>query len=98
MHLAGILVAEQGGGFTQAHGQITVGALAVQIHLILEGTGHRPQGKALLGLIVGITHNEHTVQIVVPVAGDLIKLPLGHEGGLGQQVAPLLLNILHPAL
>ena len=98
MHLAGILIAEQGRGLAQAHGQIAVGALAVQIHLVLEGAGHGPQGEALLGLVVGVAQDEHTVQVMIPVAGDFIKLPLGHEGGLGQQVAPLLLNILHPAL
>ena len=47
---------------------------------------------------MGVAQHKHPVQIVVPVAGDLIKLPLGHQGGLGQQIAALLLGILHPAL
>lgn len=98
VHLAGVLVAEQGGRLAQAHGQVAVGPLPVQIHLILEGAGHRPQGKALLGFVIGVAQNEHAVQIVVPVAGDLIELPLGHQGSLGQQIAPLLLHVLHPAL
>ena len=98
VHLAGVLVAEQGRGLAQTHGQLTVGALAVQVDLILEGAGHGTQGKALLGLVVGIAQDEHAVQIVVPVAGDLVQLPFGHEGGLGQQIATLLLGVLDPAL
>ena len=47
---------------------------------------------------MGVAQDEHTVQVMIPVAGNFIKLTLGHEGGLGQQVAALLLNILHPAL
>ena len=35
---------------------------------------------------------------MVPVAGDLIQIGLGHQRGLGQQIAPLLLLVLHPAL
>ena len=35
---------------------------------------------------------------MVPVAGDLIELPLGEVGGLGEQVPVLLLRVLHPAL
>ena len=98
VHLAGVLVAEQGRGLAQTHGQLTVGALAVQVDLILEGAGHGTQGKALLGLVVGIAQDEHAVQVVVPVAADLVQVALGHQGGLGQQVAPLLLGVLHPAL
>ena len=52
VHLAGILIAEQSGGLAQAHGQVAVGPLAIQVYLILEGAGHRPQGEALLGLVV----------------------------------------------
>ena len=98
VHLAGVLVAEEGRGLAQTHGQVTVGPAAVQEDLVLEGAGHGTQGEALLGLVVGIAQNEHAVQIVVPVAGDLIQLPLGHEGGLGEQIAALLLGVLHPAL
>ena len=32
------------------------------------------------------------------MAGDLIELALGHQGGLGEEVAALLLGILYPAL
>ena len=98
VHLAGVLVAEQGGRLAQAHGQVTVAAAPVQIHLILEGAGHGTQSKALLRLVHGIAQDEHAVQIVIPVAGDLVQLALGHQGRLGQQVAPLLLGVLHPAL
>ena len=98
VHLAGILVAEQGGRLAQAHGQVAVAAAPVQEDLILERAGHGTQGKALLRLVHGVTHDEHTVQIVIPVAGDLIQLALGHQGRLGQQIASLLLGVLHPAL
>ena len=98
VHLAGVLVAEQGGRLAQTHGQVAVAAAAVQVHLILERAGHGTQGEALLRLVHGVAQDEHTVQIVIPVAGDLIQFPLGHQGRLGQQVAPLLLGVLHPAL
>ena len=98
VHLAGVLIAEEGRGLAQAHGQVPVAAAPVQEDLVLEGAGHGTQGKALLGLVVGIAQDEHAVQIVVPVAGDLVELPLGHIGGLGEEVAALLLLILHPAL
>ena len=98
VHLAGILIAEEGGRLAQAHGKIPVAPGAVQKHLVLEGAGHGTQGKALLGLIVGIAQDEHAVAVVIPVAGDLIELALGHIGRLGQQIAPLGLLVLNPAL
>ena len=99
VHLAGIFVAEQGRGFSQAHGQVPIGAGPVQKDLVLEGTGHGAEGKALLGFVVGVPHDEHAVQVVIPVAGDFIKLPLGHVGGFGAEIAPLVvLRVLHPAL
>ena len=45
-----------------------------------------------------VAQHKHPVEVVVPVAGDLVKLPLGHQRGLGQQIAALLFGILHPAL
>ena len=100
VHLAGILVAEQRArSRRQAHGQIAVGTAAVQIHLILEGAGHRAQGEALLRLVMRIAQHEHAVQIVIPVAGDLVQLALGHIGGLGEQISALSCSyILNPAL
>ena len=35
---------------------------------------------------------------MIPVAGDLVKLTLGHERGLGQQIAMRLFDVLDPAL
>ena len=49
VHLTGVLVAEQGRGLSQSHGQVPVGAGPVQEHLVLEGAGHGPQGEAILG-------------------------------------------------
>ena len=98
VHLAGILVAEQRRGLAQAHRQVAVGALAVQVDLILERAGHRAQGEALLRLVIRVAEDEHAVEIVIPVAGDLVKVALGHERGLGEKIAALLLGILDPAL
>ena len=98
VHLAGILVAEQRRGLAQAHRQVAVGALAVQVDLILERAGHRAQGEALLRLVIRVAEDEHAVEIVIPVAGDLVKVALGHQRGLGEKIAALLLGILDPAL
>ena len=35
---------------------------------------------------------------MIPVAGDLIKVALGHQRSLGQQIPAGLLHVLHPAL
>ena len=59
---------------------------------------HGPQGEALGVLVVGVAQDEHAVAVVIPVAGDLIEVPLGHEGGLGEQIAALLLGVFHPSL
>ena len=68
VHFAGILIAEKRGGLPETHGQIAVGTGTVQENLILEGTGHGAESKAVFGIIVGIPDDEHAVQIVIPVA------------------------------
>ena len=98
VHLAGILVAEERRGLAKAHGKIAVGALFVEEYLILEGTSHGTESKALLGLIVRIAQNEHTVKVVIPVTGDLVKISLCHQGRFGEQVAALLFLVLYPSL
>ena len=98
VHFAGILIAEQGRRLAQAHRQIAVAAAAVQIDLILERAGHRAQGEEFLRLILRVTHDEHAVKVMIPVAGDLIELALGHERSLGEQIAVRLLDVLDPAL
>ena len=97
VHLAAVLVAEQGGGFSQAHGQIPVGTHPVEEHLILEGAGHGPQGEDLLVLFL-VPQDEHPFLIVIPVPRNLIQIALGHQRGLGQEIAPLLLLVLHKPL
>ena len=67
MHLAGILIAEQGGSFAQTHGKIAVAAGAVEEYLVLERAGHGTQGKTFLGFIVGIAQYKHPIQIMIPV-------------------------------
>ena len=98
VHLAGILVSEQRRGLSEAHRQIAVGAGAVQKYLVLERTGHRTQREAFLGFVVGISEHKHAVEVVIPVAGDLVQLALGHKRGLGEQIAAPLFLVLHPAL
>ena len=98
VHFAGILVAEQRRRFAEAHRQIAVAAAAVQIDLILERAGHRAQGEAFLRLILRVAHDEHAVKVMIPVAGDLVELALGHERSLGEQIAVRLLDVLDPAL
>ena len=98
VHFAGILVTEQCRSLTQSHRQVAIASFAVQIYLILERACHRTQRKALLRLIVRITDHEHSVQIMIPVAGDLVQLTFCHKRCLGQQIAVLLLHIFYPAL
>ena len=98
MHLGGSLIAEQRRRFAEAHRQIAVAAAAVQIDLILERAGHRTQGEAFLRLILRVAHDEHAVKVMIPVAGDLVELALGHERSLGEQIAVRLLDVLDPAL
>ena len=45
-----------------------------------------------------VAENEHAVEVVVPVAGDLIQLALGQQRRLRQQIAALFLLVLDPAL
>ena len=98
VHFAGVLIAEQRGRFAETHRQIAVRTAAVQIDLILERAGHRAQGEALLRLILRVAEDEHAVEIVVPVAGNLVKLTLGHERRLGQKIPVRLFDVLDPAL
>ena len=98
VHLAGVLIAEEGRGLAQAHGQVAVGPGPVQKDLVLERARHGTQGEALLRLVLRVAQDEHAVEIMVPVAGDLIELPLCHQRCLRQQIAALLLLILDPAL
>ena len=64
----------------------------------MERTSHRAQRKALLLLVIGIAHNEHTVAVVIPVTRDLVKIPLCKQRSLGQLTAACLLNVLYPPL
>ena len=68
VHLAAVLVSEQGRCFRQAHRQVTVAALSVQEHLILERAGHGSEGEAFLCFVCGVAEDEHSVEIVIPVA------------------------------
>ena len=98
VHFAGVFLAEQRTGLTQAHRQVTIGTSAVQEHLILERAGHGTQGEAFLRLVIRIAQDEHAVKVMIPVTGDLVQLTLGQERRLGQQIAPLFLRVFNPAL
>ena len=98
VHLARVLVAEEGRGLAVAQGQIAVGARTVEVCLILEGAGHGAEGKAFLGFICGVAEDEHAVKVVIPVSRDAVKLTLGHKGGHGEQVAAACLLVLYKAL
>ena len=98
VHLAAVLVAEERGGLGQAHGKLAVGAVAAEVNLILEGAGHGAQRKAFLGFVVRVAQHEHTVEIMIPVARNLVQLALGQQRGFGQLAAPLLLLVLYPSL
>ena len=98
MHLTAVLVSEQCGGLGQSHGQVTVGTLTVQKYLILERAGHGTECEAFLFLIVGVAQNEHTVKVVIPVAGNFVKLSLSHVRSLGELAALGSLNVLYPSL
>ena len=39
------------------------------------------RAKHSLRFVIGVAQNEHAVQIVIPVAGNFIQVPLGHQGG-----------------
>ncbi len=98
VHLAGILVAEQRGSLAVAQGQIAVGMLGGFIHIVLERAGHGTQGKNFLVLLL-VSHDKHTVLVVVPVAGNLVQVGFGHQGRLGTDIAPLIvLQVLNPTL
>ena len=98
VHFTGRFISEQGRSFRQTHRQITIGTLFIQIYLILEGAGHRTQGETFLCFIMRITHDKHTIEIVIPVTGNFIQFSLGKQRRLGELTAFGLLHILNPAL
>ena len=98
VHLARILVSEEGRCLTEAHGQIPVRALTIEIDLVLEGTSHRTQCKALLALVIRVADNKHAVEIMIPMSRNLKKFALRHERGLCKEISLALLLVLYPAL
>ncbi len=98
VHFAAVLVSEKGGGLRKSHRKIAVGAGSVQKYLILERTSHRTERKAFLGFVVGVAEDEHTVQIVIPVSRNFVKLPLCHVGSFCKLTAAFRFNVLYPPL
>jgi len=75
VHLTGGLVAEKRRGLGIADRQIPVAAGPGQVSLELEGAGHRAQSQHLFGIgLFRVSHDEHAVPVVVPMAGDLVKV------------------------
>ena len=98
VHLSGILVSEQCGGFTVTAGQVTIGLLACLVYIILERTGHGTQCKYLFVLLL-IPEYKHALLVMVPVSGNLVQITLRHQRGLGTHITPLvILQILNPSL
>ena len=97
VHLTGGFVAEECGGLVIAQGQVAVGALLVEVCLILKRTGHRTKRVDVI-LRVGIAEDEHAVLVVIPVSADLIQIGFCHKRRFCQQPAALLLLVLHKAL
>ena len=96
VHLAGGLVAEQGRRLVITQRQVAVGARLVEVRLILERTCHRAQRKNFV-VFIRVAEHEHAVAVMVPMAGDLIKVALGHKRSFCQQPAALFLLVLHEA-
>ena len=97
MHLAAVLVAEERGRLVVAQRQVAIGTGAVEVRLILEGTGHGTQRVAFLAFLF-LAQHEHTVLVVVPVTADFVEVALCHEGGLGELPAAALFLVLDKAL
>ena len=101
MHFAAAFVAKERARLVIAHRQVAVRTRAVEIRHKLERAGHGPKREHLRVFVIDIrriAHDEHAVAVVIPVAGDLIQLALGHKRRLGEHVAALLLLVLNEAL
>ena len=97
MHLAGVLVAEEHRSLAVALGQVSVRLGRGLVDVVLEGAGHGAQ-RQHLG-VFGVADDKHAVTVVLPMAGNLVEVFLGHEGCLGADIAPLVvLQVLNPAL
>ena len=98
VHLTGILISEQSRSLAVTKRQITVGFLACFVYIILERAGHRAKCKDFFILLL-ISQYKHSVFIVIPVAGNLIKVTLCHQRSLGTYIAPVVVFlILDPSL
>ena len=97
MHLSGILITEQCGGLAETDRQITVAVLLCFVYIVLERTCHRTKCINLFVLLL-ITKYEHTIFVMIPVSGDLVKIALCHKRSFCSYVSTLCLLILDPAL
>ena len=97
MHLTGILITEQCGGLTETDRQITVAVLLCFVYIVLERTCHRTKCINFFVLLL-ITKYEHTIFVMIPVSGDLVKITLCHKRSFCSYVSTLCLLILDPSL
>ena len=63
----------------------------------MERTGHRTQCKYFVVLFL-VSHNKHTVSVMVPVTGYFVKVGLRHIRSFGQHVTSLFLFVFDESL
>ena len=77
MHFAGILVTEQSRCFTVTKWQGTVAVLFSFVYIVLEWACHWTKCKYFF-ICFFISEDEHTVFVMIPVTGNLVKITLSH--------------------
>ena len=97
MHLTGVLITEQCGCFAVTKRQITVAVLFCFVYIVLERTCHRTKCKYFF-VCLFITKYEHSVFVMIPVTGNLVKIALGHQRSFCSYVATFCLLIFDPSL
>ena len=97
MHLTGILITEQCGGLTETDRQITVAVLLCFVYIVLERTCHRTKCVNFFVFLL-VSKYEHSVFVMIPVSGDLVKVALCHQRSFCSYVSTFCLLVLDPAL
>ena len=97
MHLTGVLITEQCGCFTVTEWQITIAVLFCFVYIVLEWTCHRTKCEYFF-VCLFITENKHTIFIMIPVTGDLVKITLSHQRSFCSYISTFCLLIFDPSL
>ncbi len=102
MHLPRGFVSEQCSRLAVADGQISITFQPGFINHKLEGTGHGTQREHFLACIIFarflVTQHKHTVAVMLPVPGNLIKIALRHDGSAGVLIPVRFLHVLDVTL